>query len=105
MQVLLKQGMRVIERNWRNRHKELDIIALDGDCIVFVEVKTRSSEIIHVSDVLSDIKMKNVISAASSYMRKKNINLECRFDVVLLTGNAGRYEIEHIENAFRAYSR
>lgn len=39
---LVAAGMEVVDRNWRNRHGELDIVARDGDVLVFVEVKTRS---------------------------------------------------------------
>ena len=41
--VLREAGMQVIDRNWRCRSGELDIVALDGDCLVAVEVKTRRS--------------------------------------------------------------
>lgn len=40
---LTEEGMRILDRNWRCRHGELDIVALDGDCLVVVEVKTRRS--------------------------------------------------------------
>ena len=41
---LQKQGYKIIERNWHKRYAELDIVALDGDCLVFVEVKSRFGE-------------------------------------------------------------
>ncbi|RVW09867.1 YraN family protein [Prescottella agglutinans] len=39
---LTASGMRILDRNWRCRHGELDLVAVDGDTVVFVEVKTRS---------------------------------------------------------------
>ena len=42
-EMLIKRGMKIIDRNWRSRYGEVDIIAKDGDVVVFVEVKTKSS--------------------------------------------------------------
>jgi len=42
-QFLMEKGYEILERNWRNRHKEIDIIAKDGEELVIVEVKTRKS--------------------------------------------------------------
>ena len=41
---LLEQGYKILERNWRNQHKEIDIIAMDGEELVIVEVKTRMKD-------------------------------------------------------------
>ena len=100
---LLEHGFRILERNWRLGHKEIDIIAVDGDNLVFVEVKTRQTSPQKPVDVISNAKMKNLISAASFYLKTNNINLECRFDVLILTGCRGNYSINHIPGAFRPY--
>lgn len=100
-----KCGMQILQRNWRAGHLEIDIIARDGEQIVFVEVKTRKQKPTHFSDVLSKSKIKNTIEAANVYMRTKAIEAECRFDLLLLTCNAERFDIEHIPNAYRSYLR
>jgi putative endonuclease len=41
---LLEQGYKILERNWRNQHKEIDIIAMDGEELVIVEVKARMND-------------------------------------------------------------
>lgn len=102
---LVRHGMKIIERNWRLGHKEVDIIALDGDEIVFVEVKTRKTEPQKPEEVMSRQKMNNIISAASFYLKTRRVNLECRFDLVIVWGTNGTYEINHIKKAYRPYLR
>lgn len=46
---LLHKGYQILERDWKSGHRDLDIIALDGDTVVFVEVKTRSKPSVHRS--------------------------------------------------------
>lgn len=102
---LVRHGMKIIERNWRMGHKEVDIIALDGNEIVFVEVKTRKTAPQKPSDVMGDKKMSNLINAASVFIKTRHVNLECRFDLVVIWGEPGAYEINHIARAFRPYLR
>lgn len=102
---LTDKGLTILHRNWRMWHKEVDIIARDGDEIVFVEVKTRRVEPVHTTDVITQSKMKNLIAAASAYITMNKVSLDCRFDVIILTGRAGNYGINYIPNAFRQYLR
>ncbi|MCQ2227261.1 MAG: YraN family protein [Bacteroidales bacterium] len=102
---LTYKGLTILHRNWRMWHKEVDIIARDGDEIVFVEVKTRRVEPVHTTDVITQSKMKNLIAAASAYITMNKVSLDCRFDVIILTGRAGKYSINYIPNAFRQYLR
>lgn len=100
-----KCGMQILQRNWRAGHLEIDIIARDGEQIVFVEVKTRRTKPQHTSDVVSSVKMKNIINAASVYMKDNIPDAECRFDVLILIGTNGNYNVEHIRSAYRSYLR
>lgn len=102
---LEKKGMKILHRNWRVGHKEIDIIAQDGEFIVFVEVKTRMTEPIHAVDVITHDKIKNIVNAAASYMRRFRTNLESRFDVLILTGRDGNYDVNYMQNAYRSYLR
>lgn len=98
-------GYAIIERNFRIRSAEIDIIAKIGDVIVFVEVKARSS-IRHglPSEAVNFHKQRKIIQAASVFLQDENFaDCACRFDVVevYLSGELVE-EINHIENAFEA---
>lgn len=98
---LLDKGYAVLHYNWRSGHKEIDLIAKERDTLVFVEVKSRSSELYgDAADAVTPQKMNRLISAAESYIRRYAVNLKFRFDVVTVIGNCEPYRIEHIEDAF-----
>jgi putative endonuclease len=91
----------IIDRNWRFRHWEIDIVARHNSYIVFVEVKTQSSHNpIDPRDLIGKKKQGFLINAANAYIIEKDISLEARFDAIFLTKHGETYEIEHIENAF-----
>lgn len=98
---LLDSGLAVLEYNWRCGHKEIDIIAQERDVLVFVEVKTRTSEAYgNAEDAVTPEKMRRIIMAAESYIKQKKIDLDIRFDVVTVVGSGDCHKIEHIRNAF-----
>lgn len=97
---LAKHGIRVIERNYRKKNGEIDIIAKDGDYLVFCEVKYRSrTDEGGAFYAVSEEKQKQIARIARSYMAQHNIHPEslCRFDCVLIDGD----EINHIKNAWQ----
>ena len=98
---LLDKGYAVHHHNWRSGHKEIDIIAQQRTVLVFVEVKSRTSEEYgNAYDAVDDKKIRLLISAAQAYIRKYNIDLKFRFDIITVIGNSEPYRIEHIEDAF-----
>lgn len=98
---LLDKGYAVLHYNWRSGHKEIDLIAKERDTLVFVEVKSRTSELYgNAEDAVDDRKMRLLISAAESYIKRFKIDLKFRFDVITVIGNCEPYRIEHIEDAF-----
>lgn len=98
---LLGKGYAVLHYNWRSGHKEIDIIARQRDVLVFVEVKSRSSEEFgSAADAVDYKKIKRLISAAESYILRNRVDLKFRFDIVTVVGNCEPYRIEHIEDAF-----
>lgn len=101
---LQAKGYRIVERNWYFHHKEVDIIAFDGDIVVFVEVRTRSSSnVLHPRDSVMPFKMRYLILAADHYVRYKKLDNRIRFDLVACIFSSGElWDIEHIENAFTA---
>ena len=65
---LTKNGYNIVERNWRFKHWEVDIIASKGNCMHFFEIKTRSSEMFgHPEESVSKKKMVNLRNAAEEY--------------------------------------
>ena len=101
VQYLTDKGYEILERNWRNIHKEIDIIAKDGETLVIVEVKTRQSDD-HGEPDLAVTKRKQhmLIAAANAYLFKTQMDIETRFDIVSIVFNNGEPVIDHIEDAF-----
>jgi len=99
---LLKKGYKVLDRNWRWNKKELDIIAFDGDLLVFIEVKTRKyGSLENPKDAVTRKKQKFIISAANAYIDAKNIEKEVRLDIISVILRDKENIIEHIEDAFQ----
>ncbi|MBL7764915.1 MAG: YraN family protein [Chitinophagaceae bacterium] len=98
---LLEDGYRILERNWRSRHKEIDIIAMKDNIICFIEVKTRSSTRHGMpEEAVSESKANSVTSAAQDYLDGKNIR-DIRFDIISVILFYGQEpEILHIRDAF-----
>lgn len=101
VQYLTDKGYEILERNWRNIHKEIDIIAKDGKVLVIVEVKTRQTDEYGNPDfAVTRRKQRMLIAAANAYISKNNIDVETRFDIISIFFRDGEPIIEHIEDAF-----
>ncbi len=101
---LEKEGYIIIERNWRWRKLEIDIIAKKDDELVVIEVKTRQNNLFgEPEDAITERKIRNIINAADIYIKKKQIDISVRFDIISITGNNDNFEIKHIENAFSVW--
>ena len=101
-QFLTKKGYEVINENYRLRSSEIDIIAKDGDYIVFVEVKFRKG-LLHglPRESVGRAKQKKIIKAAMHYISvTEKTEQDYRFDVVEILENDGKLFANHIENAF-----
>lgn len=98
---LLKKGFDILERNWRHKKDEVDIIAVHRDCLVIVEVKTRSTLYFGEPQVFVDKKKQDfMIRAANAYILKNDIHIETRFDIVSVVLSGSRVSVKHIEDAF-----
>lgn len=76
-------GYKLLFRNWRFKHLEVDIIAMDHDSLVFVEVKSRTKlDYGQPEEFVDWKKQKNLVRAAESYIRQYGYEGEIRFDVV-----------------------
>lgn len=99
---LAGKGMRILHRNWRFLHLEIDLVAMDGDRLVIVEVKTRGR--IDFGDPQSFVtrsKQKKLIRAANHYIDQLDFHGETRFDVIAIIIKDGQPQIVHIPDAFR----
>jgi putative endonuclease len=99
---LLRQGYTIMERDWKSGHRDLDIIALDGNTVVFVEVKTRRNRLFTEPEMAVDYqKIRNLQQAANHYIKYRHINQEVRFDVITVVGSMNETpSVEHIKDAF-----
>ncbi|MGN0788045.1 MAG: YraN family protein [Candidatus Onthoplasma sp.] len=98
---LENKGYKIIANNYKNKIGEIDIIAKDGNVLVFVEVKTRLSSMFGMPiEAVDDKKQRKIRLVAEVYLNSKKLkNVECRFDVVGILGEEEE-EIEHIVDAF-----
>ena len=98
---LTGKGYEILERNWRNVHKEIDIIAKEGKFLVIVEVKTRQTDEYGEPDIaVTRKKQRMLIAAANAYITRKGLDMETRFDIISIIFRDGEPVIEHIEDAF-----
>ncbi len=99
---LAQSGFVILEKNWRHRRSEVDLIAKDGKVLVFVEVKTRSYDYFgKPEEFVSPKKVKKLTAAATAYMELSGHDWEIRFDVVsILKNKAGEWTVEHLRDAF-----
>ena len=98
---LIENGYLIIEKNWRFKHKEIDIIAKKDNLLIIVEVKSRTNVYFEQpKDAVNRKKQKFIIDATNSYIEKYDIDLEVRFDIISVFFNEKKPKIEHIEDAF-----
>ena len=101
VQYLTDKGYEILERNWRNIHKEIDIIAKEGEDLVIVEVKARQTDEYGEPDIaVTKRKQRMLIAAANAYILKNNLDVSTRFDIISIVFKNGEPVIEHIEDAF-----
>ena len=99
---LLDQGYRLLDRNWHQGHRDLDLIMQQDDTLVTVEVRTRRNNLFMAPEQTVDaLKMLSLSKAANAYIRLHRISLNIRFDIVAITGTpSSDFTINHIEDAF-----
>jgi len=96
-------GMKFLTANYRSRRGEIDLVFRDGDCLVFVEVKTRSSETWgRPASAVNARKRRALSRVALQYLRSlKQPRVTMRFDVVeVLLANGGVRDVRHLPNTF-----
>ncbi len=98
---LISKGYQMLDRNWHHGHLELDIVCTDGKELIVVEVKARRRSIFpHPEDVFTPMQERRIILATEGYIRRNNIMIQVRFDLIAIVFRKEGFEIEHIEEAF-----
>jgi len=101
---LTERGYVIRERDWRSGHRDIDIIATtpDGITVAFVEVKTRTTDVItDPEDAIDEKKIRNLCYAANDYVKMHDVVEELRFDIITIVGTReSGATIDHIEDAF-----
>ena len=99
---LEKKGYKILNRNWRSGKLEIDIIAQLEDLIIFLEVKTRARKDFDLpSELFSLGQQKRIVHASHDYLLSNDIDLEARFDlIIIILNNPNSENLEHIEEAF-----
>jgi putative endonuclease len=96
---LVENGFSILERNWTVGHKEIDLIALKDNTVVFVEVKGGSSKQYgHPSERVDKRKRENLINAAEQFILANNFSgYDFRFDIITFYDG----KLEHYPDAFQ----
>lgn len=98
---LESNGMKVLERNWKCSEAEADLIAMDGDTVVVIEVKTRTSlRFGDPEEAVDERKQEKLIEAAEAYLESKELDNEVRFDIISILLEPTGHKINHIPSAF-----
>lgn len=95
------QGYRILDRNYRFRKAEIDILASRGSILAVVEVKTRTGGFYEaLTDSIPKSKINRLVIAAHHYVRERHINLEVRFDIIQIIRESSGLHLIHLEDAF-----
>ncbi len=98
---LVNRGYKIISRNFKTSHGEIDVIAKDNDTLVFIEVKTRESlEYGLPFESVNRMKRRKIANVAMMYLKKLRELPACRFDIVSIYHKKGNPVFELIRDAF-----
>ncbi len=101
---LCEQGLQAVERNFRSKRGEIDLVMLDHDILVFVEVRYRKNQCYGGSlESINARKQQRILITADYYLYSHRWAQQhaCRFDVVLLSGAIDNPQLQWIMDAFR----
>lgn len=99
---LTEQGYLILERNYKRKTGEIDLIAAGEAHIIFIEVKYRRNRLSGApEEAVTPLKQQRILRTAAWYMKEHHLSPDtpCRFDVIAVEGERGE-EIRHLKNAF-----
>ena len=98
---LMEQGYTILDRNYRYRKAEIDILAWQGSILAVVEVKTRTGGFYEaLTDSIPKSKINRLVIASHHYVRERGLTLEVRFDIIQIIRESSRLHLIHLEDAF-----
>lgn len=98
---LVSQGYTVLDKNTHIGHKEIDVVAIKGIRMIFVEVKTRTSGIEDAVEAVDSKKVRRIVRAADVFMQQYSAPYEYQFDIIAIAVKPdGTYDLEHLSDAF-----
>lgn len=105
VQYLENRGYRIVQRNFRCPLGEIDLVAMEGKYLVFIEVKCRTSRRFgHPAEAVDSRKQRRLGRLAHYFLKKYDLHGHaCRFDVVSLLPNKSGWSVELFQNAFPVY--
>lgn len=100
---LRRRGWRILDRNWRFHHKEIDLVARRGSTVAFVEVKSRTAAGLgHPLDSITRSKRRDLATAARAWIALRGrVGESYRFDAVAVIQDRTVTRVEHVENAWQ----
>jgi putative endonuclease len=104
VRALRREGYAILARHYRTRLGEIDIVALEGRCLVFVEVKARNHCCCGTpADAVTARKQRKIVAIAGAFLARHRVDADaCRFDVVAISLDEVQPRVEIIRNAFDA---
>lgn len=97
---LIQLQYKIVQRNYRFKKNEIDIIAEKDNTLIIVEVKTKHSSFIEPWKSVTRQKQRVLIQIANAFIHQHNYQLETQFDVISIIHNQNKTMIEHIQQAF-----
>lgn len=98
---LVQKGFEIVERNYRYKRSEIDVIARKDNWLIFVEVKTRSSSYFgHPEEFVDSKKRSKILEGADHYLQETNWQGNVRYDIISINLTGGQSKVVHIEDAF-----
>lgn len=98
---LLKEGYKILKKNYRYLKAEIDIIAQKENFLIAVEVKTRSTaEFGDPQDFVKPKQIQSLVKAMHYFVESEQLDAEVRFDIIAVIRNESTTKIEHIQDAF-----
>lgn len=98
---LQEKGYVIIDRDWHSGHRDIDIIALYQDFVVFAEVKTRRNNVFaEPEEAINYMKLRHLRAAINHYVKYKHIDRPIRFEIITIVGtpDGGEPIINHLED-------
>lgn len=101
---LVSKGYTLLERNYRFKKVEIDIIVQKEHIIIGVEVKTRNnSKVVPAFFAINKVKQRNLIYGINQYIKRFSEPIEVRMDAISVMNMGGQIQITHLEDAFPAF--